>query len=65
VKYDLGLRRDECRPQRRQAIHRERVDHGRLSPGRDLQQVNPVVIPMKACRLSVHRQERLALKTLK
>src|SRR5439155_2925553 len=40
------------------------IDHRRLRAGRYLQQIDPVLVPVKACGLRVDRQHRLRPKKL-
>jgi hypothetical protein len=44
---------------RRETAGRERVHDHRLAARRDLEQVDPVEVAVKARRLGIHRQQRL------
>ena len=63
MKDDLDVGIGQCRGQGRQAGHGERIHHGGLLPGGELQQVDAIVEPMKAGGLGVDRQEWLALES--
>ena len=60
VEDDLHLRIGQHHGERRQALHGQRVHHGRLVARADLQQVDAVDEPVEARGLGVDREQRRA-----
>jgi hypothetical protein len=61
VEHDLDLWVRENLPNQGEIGNRKRIHNGGLTPGRNLEKVDPVTKAMKACGLRVQRDEWLRL----
>src|SRR5687767_14428229 len=64
MKHNFHAGITEGPSQRLQAGDRQWIHHGRLTPGGELQQIDPVVETVEAGRFGIHRQKRLPAESL-